>query len=156
MKEKAGSRPLVLWALILLQFLLGLGALAGGGVLILGPDGHLIQMPVSMLKGTPFRDFLVPGILLFVLVGIYPILAGYSLLARPDWRWPDRINPFHRAHWSWAGSLAAGVVLMVWIAAQVILLRAVAFLHVLYFAWGIAMILLTLSPGVRRHLARRS
>lgn len=42
MKEKAGSRPLVLWVLILLQFLLGLGALAGGGVLILGPDGHLI------------------------------------------------------------------------------------------------------------------
>ncbi|MGA2821264.1 MAG: hypothetical protein ABSF61_11475 [Anaerolineales bacterium] len=156
MKEKAAARPFVLSVLILLQFLLGLGALAGGGVLILGPDGHLIQMPLSMLQGTPFRDFLVPGILLFVFVGIYPISVGYSLLALPDWRWPDRINPIPRAHWSWAGSLAAGVVVMVWIAAEVLLIRAVALLHVIYFAWGIALILLTLAPGVRRHLARSS
>jgi len=44
--------------LILLQVLLAVGALAGGGAFILAPDGHLIQMPIGHLKNTPFPDFL--------------------------------------------------------------------------------------------------
>ena len=55
MKDNVAPRPLVLWLLIVLQFLLGLGAIVGGGVFILAPDGHLMQIPLDLLKGTPFR-----------------------------------------------------------------------------------------------------
>jgi hypothetical protein len=78
-------------------------------------------------------------------------MVAYSLWKRPAWHWPNVINPFRRIHWSWAGSLAAGVVVMIWIVVEVIMLRSVGFLHILYFVWGIALVLLTLAPKVRRH-----
>lgn len=63
------------------------------------------------------------------------------------------LNPFRRMHWSWAASLAAGVILLIWITIQVLMLRSVVGLHVLYFAWGWALIGLTLAPAVRRYCA---
>lgn len=154
MKDKVAPRPLVLWLLIVLQFLLGLGAIVGGGVFILAPDGHLMQIPLDLLKGTPFSDYLVPGILLFTFVGFYPLVVAYSLLVQPSWSWPNVLNPFKGSHWAWAASLAAGVDVLIWIVAQMVMLNAVAFLHILYMGWGITIIILTLHPNVRRSLAR--
>jgi hypothetical protein len=139
------------WLLIVLQVLLGLGALAGGGAFILAPDGHLIQMPLSNLKDSPFRDFLIPGVLLFTFVGIFPLGVAYSLWRLPARRWPDALNPFKDLHWSWAGSLAAGAIIIIWITVQVLLIRAVAFLHILYWAWGVLLLVLTLLPSVREY-----
>jgi len=101
MQYDARSRPFIVWLLILLQVLLGLGALGGGGAFMLAPDGHLIQMPISNLKDTSFPDFLIPGVLLFTLVGIYLIAVAYSLWSRPAWRWPDGLNPFKTTHLRW-------------------------------------------------------
>lgn len=154
MPGKAGSRPAVVGILIALQFLLALGALAGGGTFMLAPDGHLILMPLSNLKDSPFGDFLIPGILLFVFVGIFPLGVAYSLWRLPAWRWPDALNPFKDEHWSWAGSMAAGAIIIIWITVQVLLIRAVAFLHVLYWAWGIVLLFLTLRPSVRDYYRR--
>jgi len=151
MKNNVRPRPVLWWILILLQILLGVGAVLSGAMLVAAPDGHLLQMPLSMLQYSPFPNFLIPGVILSTLLGIYPLVVAYSLWKRPAWRWPDVINPFKRTHWSWAGSLAAGVIVVIWIVVEVIMLRSVGFLHVLYFVWGIALILLTLAPGVRRH-----
>jgi hypothetical protein len=63
--------------LIWLQVLLAVGALAGGASFILAPDGHVIQMPLRNLKDTPFKDFLIPGILLFTLVGLFPLAVAF-------------------------------------------------------------------------------
>ena len=65
MKVDTTKRSMTVRNLIILQFLLGLGAAISGGLLILGPDGHLMQMPLLMLRTTPFSTFLLPGILLF-------------------------------------------------------------------------------------------
>jgi hypothetical protein len=142
---------MAVWLLIVLQFLLGLGALGGGGVLIAAPDGSIIQMPLSMLEFSPFHNFLIPGMILFTTLGLFPIAIAYSLWQRPVWRWPDSINPFRRIHWSWAASLAAGVILLIWITVEVLILRSVAFLHIFYFAWGCVLILLTLTVSVRQY-----
>ncbi len=64
-----------------LEIFLGIGALFGGIQFILAPDGHLLGVPLSMLAGTPFQSFLVPGLLLFTLVGIGPMVAA-ALTAR--------------------------------------------------------------------------
>src|SRR6202043_944297 len=60
---------------MVLEIFLGIGALFGGIQFILAPDGHLLGVPLSMLAGTPFHSFLVPGLLLFTFVGLAPIMA---------------------------------------------------------------------------------
>jgi hypothetical protein len=153
MAKNAQPRPVIVRQLIFLQFFLSLGALGGGGVLLAAPDGHLIKMPLSMLKYSPFPNFLIPAAILFVFLGIYPLAVAYSLWKRPTWRWPEFLNPFKGTHWSWAGSLAAGAILIIWITAEVLWLRSIGFLHILYFFWGIVVVLATLAPGVRRYYA---
>lgn len=154
MQHNTSTRPVAVRILIALLVLLGVGAVPSGALLILAPDGHLMQMPLSMLEHSPFSSFLVPGLILFAFLGIYPLAVAYSLWKRPGWRWPDAINPFRSTHWSWAASLAAGVILVIWIIAEVIMLRTIVFLHVLYRAWGIALLLLALLPSTRRYCAR--
>jgi hypothetical protein len=154
MKNRMNHPPKSAWLLILLQFLLGLGALAGGFALVAAPDGSIMQMPLSMLEHSPFPNYLIPGVILFTVLGIYPVVVAYSLWRQPAWRWPEALNPAKYMHWSWAASLAAGVILVIWITIQVLLIRSVASLHVLYFIWGWALILLTLSPGIRQYYMR--
>ena len=93
-------------------------------------------------------------LILLSLLGVYPLLVAYCLWRQPAWGWPDAINPAKKYHWSWAASLAAGAIALIWITVQVFMLRSVAFLHVLYFLWGWALIGLTLTPAVRCYCAR--
>jgi hypothetical protein len=155
MKDDPTHRSLIIWVLTSLQFLLGLGAPMSGLILILAPDGHVMQMPLDMLKTTSFSAFLFLGILLFIFVGMYPLAVAYSLFARPSWSWPDSVNPFKNMYWAWAASLAVGVIVIIWICVQMILFDTVQFLHVLYLGWGVAIILLTLYPSVRRKYVRQ-
>jgi hypothetical protein len=159
MKEKEMNNqikhpPMAMWLLICLQLLLGLGALGGGGVMLAAPDGSLIQMPLSMLENSPFSNFLIPGVILFSLLGIYPVAVAYCLLKQPAWRLPEALNPVKHLHWSWAASLAAGIILLIWISTQVLLIQSIVFVHILYFVWGWVLILLTLNPTVRQHLKK--
>ena len=154
MKNQSNHRSFAVWLLIVLQFLLGLGALISGAMMIAFPDGSLFQMPLSMLKYSPFSNFLIPGIILFTTVGVFPLAVAYSLWRKPTWRWPEALNPAKQLHWSWAASLAAGVIVLIWISVQLLMIRAVSFLHPFYYIWGLLLILLTLTPAVRRYCAR--
>jgi hypothetical protein len=151
MNNSRNHHPFSVILLILLQFFLGLGALAGGGVLMLAPDGSIMHMPTSMLAHSPFPNFLVPGALLFTFVGIYPMMVAYCLWKQPSWHWPNLINPFKQFHWSWAGSLAAGVVVIVWILAEVAFLSTATLIHYFYLGWGIVIIVVSLLASVRRY-----
>ncbi len=153
MKSLTVSRPFTVWLLIILHVLLSIGALGGGLVFVLAPDGSLMHMPVSNMKNSPFPDYLIPALILVTFLGIYPLAVAYSLWARPDWGWPDAINPFKRYHWAWAASFSVGVILIIWISVQVQFIRP-AFLHYVYWAWGIVTLLVTLLPGVRRYYHR--
>jgi hypothetical protein len=154
MKNAMDHRPLVVWLLIILQFLLGFGAFVSGGLLVAAPDGSVMHMPLSMLQYSPFSNFLIPGSILTLLLGLYPLVITYALWQQPAWRWPDILNPFKLMHWSWAASLSAGVIVLIWILVEALMLRSVAFLHILYFVWGLALIVLSLLPGVRQHYKR--
>jgi hypothetical protein len=87
-------------------------------------------------------------------LGIYPVAVAYCLWQQPAWRLPEALNPIKHLHWSWAASLAAGIILLIWISTQVLLIQSIAFLHILYFVWGWVLILLTLNPTVRQHLKK--
>ena len=75
--QESTSRPLpgIARLAVALEVFLGVGALFGGGAFILAPDGHLLGMPTTLLAGSPFPSYLVPGIVLFTFVGVAPLLA---------------------------------------------------------------------------------
>jgi len=92
---------------MVLEIFLGIGALFGGIQFILAPDGHLLGVPLSMLAGTPFHSSLAPGLLLFTLVGVAPIVAA-AITARRR-----AIGPL--------AAVAVGVTLMGWITVEMVL-----------------------------------
>lgn len=150
MKVSADKKPFLIGVLIWLQILLGFGAIVSGGMLMLAPDGSLLQMPLSVMQDSPFPNFFVPGMILCVLLGVFPMCVAYGLWKRPGWSWPDAVNPFKRMHWSWAGSLAAGVMVSIWLTVELIWVE-VFFLHILYYAWSGLILLITLLPGTRKY-----
>ena len=58
----------------------GLGSLLGGALLVAGPDGRFMDMPVGLMHGT-FADFLIPGTILLGL-GLLNVAAFFAILRR--------------------------------------------------------------------------
>ena len=79
--------------------------------------------------------------------------VAYGLWKKPGWTWPDAINPFKRMHWSWAGSLAAGVIVAIWLTVELMWV-GISFLHILYYVWSGLILLITLLPATRKHYRR--
>jgi hypothetical protein len=130
---------------------LGISALSSGILLILKPDGSLLKLPLYTIAGSPFMNFFIPGLVLAIFVGIYPLVIAFGLLKKPSWDWPNIINPFRSMHWSFAGSLAAGLIAIIWLLVELIWVPYAA-LHTIIFIWGGLIILLTLLPPIRRYL----
>src|ERR1035438_7016766 len=141
----APRRPAALIALIVVQLFQAIGALGGGATLIASPKGGIIKMPPSNLDGSPFKDFLIPGIILFVVLGLGPLLASWVLIRQPRSTALERVNPFPRQYWGWTLSGVIGVGLVVWIAVESLIVPYI-FLQPFYACVGIVIIVLTLLP----------
>lgn len=145
------SRSWIVWLLIFFEALLSFGAIVSGAMLMFAPDGSLLGMPVSVMHGGPFRDFFIPGMILFLFLGVYPAIVAYGVWQKPAWRWANAFNPFGKYHWSWAGSLAAGAIVWVWLLVELIWVDY-SILHAIYFIWGGLIFFLAVAPPVRRYL----
>ena len=55
--------------LFALHAFVGVGAVFGGLAAITNPKSPL-GIPIEILKNSPFNDFLIPGIILFTLIGL--------------------------------------------------------------------------------------
>jgi hypothetical protein len=152
MTAERPKRPLALWLLLFLLVFQGISAAPSGLLLILDPTGDLMQMPLAMLKGTPFPNFLIPGLILCVVLGLGAFFVLACLLILPDWGWAQRLNPFKSQHWTWTAAAAFGLALMIWITVQVLMIGLGAFIQVLYFGVGLAILLLTLTRPLRAYL----
>jgi hypothetical protein len=155
MNDIQSKRPLAAWILIVLLFFLGIGGVISGALLFMSPNGDLIGMSTFLLQGSPFPNFLIPGIILFLFVGVYQIFTGYGLLTRTPWNGPDVINPCRGYHWAWTASWGAGVIMLIWIVTETVLLGYVSALQPVITIWGIVLIVLTLLPSVRRYYRRK-
>lgn len=153
MVQKKKALPISAKVLIWLQVFLGFGAVVSGALMMISPDGKLMQLPLFLIEDSPFNGFFIPGLILFIFVGVFPLCVAYGLWKRPDWNWPDAINPFKSIHWSWAGSLASAVIVIIWLTVELIWVE-IGFLHYLYYAWGGLLILLTLLSTTRRFYQR--
>jgi len=108
----------------------GLTAILGGVELALAPDGSLIGLPLSLLRYSPFADFLVPGLLLAGVVGVINTLAGILVLARKPAAGGE--------------ALVGGVAMATWIGVEIALLRSFHWLHGLYMALAVAIVVVAL------------
>lgn len=134
--------------LILLGFL-GLGAIGGGGVFIVSPSGKLFGMPLSLLDKSPFTDFLIPGIILFIVLGLVPCGLVIALLRKPVSKWGERFNFFPDMYWAWTGSVYVAFALIIWLQVEMMFLQAVDWLHTFYMALAITILFVALLPTVR-------
>lgn len=134
--------------LIVLGFL-ALGALGGGAVLIISPSGEMIGMPITELKNSPFHSFLIPGIILFSVLGLIPLLLIIALVKKPASKLAEQINIFKDMHWSWSFSIYIAFMLIGWIQIQMVFFQSVHWLHTFYMFYAIAIIIVALLPQVR-------
>lgn len=155
MKSNSGKMPLAGKLLVVLQILLGIGAVFGGGALIIKPDGALMSMPSTILAGSPFKDFLIPGIILFIVLGVWPLITAVALTTRRQWPTADKLNLFADLHWSWAYSLYIGFALIIWITLETFFIHQVVLIHVIYLFWGLAIQAVTLLPTVQKYYYQR-
>ncbi|MEH6761666.1 MAG: hypothetical protein V7687_10930 [Maribacter arcticus] len=93
---------------------------------------------------------MIPGIILFTVLGIIPLLLIPALIKKPDSRLADRLNLFKDMHWSWSYSIYVAFALIGWIQIQLIFLQsAVYWLHTFYIFYGLLIILIALLPQMR-------
>ncbi|MGI8386869.1 hypothetical protein [Robertmurraya sp. P23] len=144
------------YLLICLHFLLGIGALFGGGVLIIFPDGSILSMSLSMLQNSPFDNFLIPGIILFVGLGILPLVTAIFLISEKPLKIAEKLCLYKEIHWSWNHSLYIGFILIIWITVEMYMIQAVAFIHVFYIFLGIFIQSITLLPSVKEHYSNNN
>lgn len=154
--EKTKGHPFVAWILIVLLFFLGIGGMISGAMLFAAPDGSLLGMSATLLQGSPFPDFLIPGIILFLFVGVFQTFTAWGLLTRTRWNGPNVINPFKHFHWAWTASWAAGVIMLIWIIVETFLLGYVSVLQPIITVWGIVLVVLALLPPMRRYYRRKT
>lgn len=107
----------------ILQLFIAIGAIGGGFGLITAPDGSNLGVPLDMLQHSPFPDFLIPGWILLVVLGLGTLAAGLLTLRRL-WHYPEV-------------ALVMGCILMGWIIIQVFLVRGIHWLHPTYLLLGV-------------------
>lgn len=102
----------------LLAFI-GLGAVGGGVFGIIGAEG----VPTEWLRGTPFRSYFIPSLIL--LFGV----AGSSLAAA--------MLVFRAHRFARIGALGAGAILLTWMAVQLAIIGYVSWLQPTFVVFGL-------------------
>ena len=118
-----------------LQAFIGLGAFGGGLMLVIDPSGSTLGVPMSFLEGSPFLDYLIPGVFLLAVNGVGSMVgAGLS---------------FTRRRYAKDIAIVLGAILVAWIVVQVVIIRSIGWLHILYFILGV--VELGIGLYIRRH-----
>ena len=91
---------------IIILLILSFGAFYGAYVLISEPSGAKFDWTVEMLEGTPFKDFMIPGIILLVANGLFPLYIIYTAIRNKSY-FPLLL-------------IIQGIVLIIWLSAEIL------------------------------------
>lgn len=108
--------------LFALHGFVGFGALAGGLAAITNPQEPL-GVPIEILKNSPFDNFLIPGIILFTVLGLGNIFSSLMMCFK------SKYQGYISSFFSWA--------LVIWIIVQCLMINDIASLHVIFFTIGL-------------------
>jgi hypothetical protein len=110
-------------ALVIVDLFAAVSAIVGAVGLLVG----YMNIPLSVLGGTPFADFTVPALLLGIIVGGSALAAALVALFR-----------LHRIEA--LVSAAAGCTMVGWMAVEVAMIGLVIWVQAAYFVVGLVMI----------------
>jgi hypothetical protein len=132
------KRPKILYFLMTLIIFQGLSGLIGGVGLVIDPTGKSLQIPIEWLDHSFFNNYLIPGLILLIALGFYPIVVFYGLLKN--------------LNWSWFGTLILGIALLIWIGVEILVIgyQAKPPLQLIYGLVGLLILILILSPPIKR------
>ena len=115
-----------------LLLFLGLGALVGAIPMILYPKNNQWGlMPLSLLQYSPFDSYLIPGFILLVSSGLLALWVFWLVLQQTP------------RHGLWTAF--QGCVLLGWLTVECLLLRVVAWPHIMYGAVGLGLLICGLA-----------
>ncbi|WP_165138053.1 hypothetical protein [Halalkalibaculum roseum] len=129
------SRSISFYILTALMLFQGLSGIYGGSALVLDPSGEMLGLPISLLEGTPFESYLIPGVILLLVLGLFPLVVAYGLA------WGTS--------WAWTGAVLVSIALIIWIGVEIVLIgyQSEPPLQLFYGSLGIALLILTLLPS---------
>ena len=130
--SRAGQPPRTHWLLVGVESLVALAAVYGGVGLIWD---NKIGMPADWLSGTPFPNWVLPGVFLILVVAV-PMAVAAVLEAR-------------RSPWAPVASVVAGGAQIAWIGVQLLVMQRYNVLQPVMLGVGLAVIVLAIY--VRRH-----
>lgn len=117
--------------LIILSSIVGVLATIIGFMMMAVPDGNMINVNVAVLKSTSFKDFRIPGVILFFTVGLTNLLAVLYLFVN------------HKSKFNW--SIIGGVLLITWIITQFILIETSRWLDVITITIGALIVFISMQ-----------
>jgi len=144
------KRSFEIYILCFLLLFLTVGAIYGGISLILAPDGSLLGMQPGWLDKSPFSNYLIPGILLTVFMGIFPLITLFGLLTKNQNPFFNLLNIYPEKNWGWTFSLYCGITTNIWIIVQQIMAEYFI-LQTMIAAVGLLIIIASLLPRVMRY-----
>lgn len=117
--------------LFILVSFLALSTVVAALLLMSAPDGSLLSLTTDILSHTVFKDFLLPGLLLIIFVGVINLIALYYNL----------IN--HKSKYNI--SIAGGVMILLWIVVQYSIIQQAFWLDIIYVLASLSVILISLQ-----------
>ncbi len=108
--------------LSIMHLFIGVGAIIGGLAGIVEP-GEPLGLPAYLLDGSIFSSYLVPGIILFIFIGL-----GNVFSALTAWN-KSAYQGYISSVFSWG--------LMIFIIVQCLVMKSVVFPHVFFFLLGL-------------------
>lgn len=121
---------------ILLLLFLGFGGVYGAWMLISDPSGGNFDWSLSLLDGTPFKSFLIPGIILLIVNGLFPIIVAVITVLKK----------------SYAQTLILfqGVLVIIWLSVQLLLNPDFFLPQTHYPSYSIGILLVIIGLVLRR------
>lgn len=110
-------------ALLVLTAFITLTALPGGMLLMMEPGGGSIGLTVQLLSNTPFHDFFIPGLVLALIVGGSSLVSLFLVM--------------NESPLSYKVAMLSGIILVVWILAELAFIPYYHWLQGFYLAIGV-------------------
>lgn len=126
MSNHKSSEKLIRYSLGILLLLVAVNAFAGGYYGLAGAE----NVPTEWLKGSPFRSYFIPSLILFLVIG------GSALFAA--------IAVFRRRRIARKAAFICGIIVLLWLTVQVAIIgyvswmqptTAVAAIIILFLTW---------------------